>query len=112
MTNALLDTQCPKMYAEKEQYKTFLLTLPPAGILDYAREYICRENILIAMEKKDLNNARAKALLKSTTPLADVYNKYAGWEHSKQQQEIWNAVEAHLGEVLRAEFASARTTER
>ena len=101
-----------KMYAEQEQYKAYLLTLPSAEILEHASEYICRENILIAMEDNDLNNARATALLKSSTPLADVYNTYAGWEHSRQQQEIWNAVEARSGEVLRAESAAARRAER
>ena len=81
-------------------------------VVDWAHKYICRENILIAMENNDLNNARAKALLKSSTPLADVYNKYASWEHSRQQEEIWNAVEARSGEVLRAEFAAAQRSER
>jgi len=109
----MLNTQLyQKMYAEQEQYTAYLLTLTPAEILDHASEYVCRENILMAMENNDLNNARAKALLKSSTPLAEVYNKYAGWEHCKQQQEIWNAVEARSGEVLRAEFAAAHRSER
>lgn len=113
MTNAMLNTQLyQKMYAEQEQYKTYLLTLPPAEILDHASEYICRENILMKMENNDLNNARAKALLKCSTPLADVNNKYASWEHSRQQEEIWNAVEARSCEVLRAEFAAANRGER
>ena len=113
MTNVKLNTQLyQKMYAEQEQYKAYLLTLTPVQILDHASEYICRENILMAMETNDLNNARAKALLKSPTPLADVYNKYASWEHSRQQEEIWNAVEARSGEVLRAEFAAAQRSER
>ena len=113
MTNVMLNTQLyQKMYAEQEQYKAYLLTLAPAQILDHASEYICRENILMAMENNDLSNARAKALLKSSTPLADVYNKYASWDHSRQQEEIWNAVEARSGEVLRAEFAAAQRSER
>lgn len=113
MINIMLNTQLyQKMYADQEQYKAYLLTLPPAKILDHAREYICRENILMAMENNDLNNARAKALLKSSTPLADIYSKYASWEHGRQQEEIWNAVEARSGEVLRAEFAAAHKAER
>lgn len=83
----MLNTQLyQKMYAEQEQYKAYLLTLTPAQILDHANDYICRENILMAMENNDLNNARAKALLKSPTPLANVYNKYASWEHGRQQE--------------------------
>lgn len=113
MTNIMLNTQLyQKMYAEQEQYKDYLLTLIPAQILDHAREYICREKILMAMENNDLSNARAKVLLKSSTPLADVYKKYASWDHGRQQEEIWNAVEARSGEVLRAEFAASQRTER
>ena len=113
MTNVMLNTQLyQKMYAEQEQYKAYLLTLPPAEILDHTNEYISRENILIVMENNDLSNARAKALLKSSTPLADVYSKYASWEHGRQQEEIWNAVEARAGEALRAEFAASRRAER
>ena len=113
MTNVMLNTQLyQKMYAEQEQYKAYLLTLPPAQILDHASEYTSRENILLAMENNDLNNARSKALLKSSTPLADIYNKYASWEHGRQQEEIWNAVEARASEVLRAEFSASQRTER
>lgn len=113
MRNAMLNTQLyQKMYAEQEQCKAYLLTLTPAQILDHASEYICRENILMAMENNDLNNARAKALLKSPTPLADVYNKYTSWEHGGQQEEIWNAVEARSSEVLRAEFTASQRAER
>lgn len=113
MTNVMLNTQLyQKMYAEHEQYKAYLLTLTPAQILDHASEYICRENILIAMENNDLSNARVKALLKSPTPLADVYNKYASWDYGRLQEEIWNAVEARSGEVLRVEFAASRRAER
>ena len=113
MTNVMLNTQLyQKMYAEQEQYKACLLTLTPAQILDHANEYICRENILIAVENNDLNNARAKALLRSPTPLTDVYDKYASWEHGRQQEEIWNAVEARAGEVLRAEFTTSQRAER
>ena len=113
MTNAMLNTQLyQKMYAEQEQYKAYLLTLPSVQILEHASEYISRESILMAMENNDLSNARAKALLKSSTPLADVYSKYSSWEHGRQQEEIWNAVEARSGEVLRAEFAAAQRSER
>ena len=113
LTNVMLNTQLyQKMYAEQEQYKACLLTLTPAQILNHASEYICRKNILMAMENNDLNNARAKALLKSSAPLTDVYNKYANWEHGRQQEEIWNAVEARSGELVRAEFAASQKSER
>ena len=78
MTNVMLNAQLyQKMYAEQEQFKAYLLTMPPAEILVHASKYICREKVLMAMENNDLSNARAIALLKSSTPLADVYSKYA-----------------------------------
>lgn len=79
MTNVMLNTQLyQKMYAELEQYKAYLLTSPSAEILDHASEYICREYILMVMESNDLNKARAKTLLKSSTPLADVLTNTQG----------------------------------
>ena len=93
-------------------FKTELMLLSPVEVLDKTYEYVCRENILMAMENNDVNNAQAKALLKAPTSLTDVYNKYASWEHGGQQEEIWNAVEARSGEVLRAEFAAAQRSER
>ena len=113
MTNIMLNTQLyQKMHAEQEQYKAYLLTLPPAQILDHAGEYACRENILMVIESNNLNNARAQTLLKSSTPLADVYKKWTRWKLNGQQKEIWNAVQALSGEVLRAEFAASRRSER
>lgn len=113
MTNAMLNTQLyQKMYAEQEQYRAYLLTLPPAQILDHAGEYTCRENILMVIESNNLNNARAEALLKSSTLLANVYKKWARWDLNGQQKEMWNAVQALSGEVLRAEFAATRRAER
>lgn len=113
MNQAMLNTKLhQKMYAEQEQYRAYLLTLPPAQILNHAGEYVCRENILMVIESNNLNNARAQALLKSSTPLADVYKKWAGWELNGQQKGIWNAVQDLSGEVLRAEFAATYKAER
>lgn len=113
MTPEELNTRLyQKMAAEQEQYKAYLLTFPPVQILDYAREYINREDILITMQSNKLDSSRAKVLLKSPTPLADVYKKWKGWELNGQQKEMWNAVQARSGEVLRAEFAAAQRAER
>lgn len=113
MTNIMLNIQLyQKIYAEQEQYKVYLLSLPPAQILNHAGEYACRENILMVIESNNLSDARAETLLKSSPPLADVYKKWAGWELNGQQKKIWNAVQALSGEELRAEFFAARRLER
>ena len=101
-----------RMAAEQEQYLAELHKMPPIKILDHVEEYLSRENILHLFAYKRLHPARAKALLKSNTPLADIYAKWNSWEHTKEQEAIWTAVEAHSSEVLRAEFAATQRTER
>lgn len=109
MTYVMLNTQLyQKMYAEQEQYKAYLLTLPPAEILDQANEYICREDILLSLEYNDLSPRQAKALLKSPTPLADVFKKWDSWEDNHHMENIWNAVEARANEVVRADFIAQK----
>ena len=45
-----------------------------------------------------------------TLPPVQIFD-HAG-EHTRQQAEIWNAVEARSGEMLRAEFAASLRSER
>jgi hypothetical protein len=65
-----------KMAEEQQQYRTWLVGLPQAKILDHACEYSIRENILMEMENGGLSPAQARALLKSRSPLADVYKEW------------------------------------
>lgn len=66
-----------KMEVEQNAFKEELLTLTPEQILLKAHEYIMREDIWALMEDPDiLSVERCKALLKSSTPLADVYDQY------------------------------------
>lgn len=83
MTNAELNTALyHKMFAEQERYKAYLLTVSPHEVLQQAYEYVCREDILLSLEYNDLTDAQAKALLKSDTPLADMFAKWESWETS------------------------------
>lgn len=109
MTQAVLNTQLyQKMFAEQEAYKAELLAKPPTEILDHAYEYTCREDILLSLEYNDLSPRQAKALLKSLTPLADVFKKWEGQENSHHMSDIWNAVEARANEMVRADFVALR----
>ncbi len=79
MTQAKLNTQLyQKMFAEQEKFKGWLLTLSPEEVLNHAYEYTCREDILLSLEYNDLSPRQAKALLKSSTALADVFKKWEG----------------------------------
>lgn len=100
MTQTMLNTQLyQKMFAEQEQFKAELTQLPPLEILRQAYEYVCREDILLSLENNDLSARQAKALLKSRTPLADVFRKWDSWEDNHHMENIWNAVEARANEV-------------
>lgn len=77
MTNEQLNTALyEKMFAEQETYREWLLTQPPEEILNHTYEYTVREDILISMEYNDLTSEQARAMLKSPSPLADVFKDW------------------------------------
>lgn len=82
-----------KMFTEQELFKAVLMLLPPTEVLDRTNEYVCRKDILMALEHNDLSYRQALTLLKSPTPLADVFKKWDNWEESHHMENIWNAVE-------------------
>ena len=109
MTQAVLNTQLyQKMFAEQERFKAELMQLPPGEILEQAYEYVCREDILLSLEYNDLSPRQAKALLKSPTPLADVFKKWEATEDNHHMENIWDAVEARANEVVRADFIAQK----
>ena len=105
MDQAKLNTQLyQKMFAEQKMYRAGLLLMPPTEILNHAYEYVCRENILLSLEYNDLSSRQALALLKTPTPLADIFKKLENTGGSIQMDCIWNTVEARANEVVRADF--------
>lgn len=112
MTNEEINTALyHKMFAEQERFKAYLLTVSPHEVLQQACEYVCREDILLAMENNDLNSRQAAALMKSDTPLADIFQKWEAWETSRMD-DVWTCVESRANEVLRADFIASRREER
>lgn len=103
MTTEELNIQLyQKMAAEQAKYREHLLALSPEEILELAYEYATREDILTAMEHNDLSKRQVQALMKSETPLEDVFQHYE--KHSAGcMGDIWNMVEARANEVLRQE---------
>lgn len=93
MTNEELNTALyEKMFAEQETYRAWLLSQPPEEILNHAYEYTVREDILMSLEYHDLPDAQARALMKSPSPLDDVF---ADWENKEtgHMDDIWQTVE-------------------
>ena len=72
----LNDALFAKMFAEQQDYRAWLITLPPDEILDHAAEFAIREDILVELEAFDLPADQAAALLASPTSLADIYREW------------------------------------
>lgn len=93
MTNEELNTALyEKMFAEQETYRAWLLSQPPEEILNHTYEYTCREDILLSLEYHNLTNAQARALLKSPSPLSDIFKD---WEKKETgyMEDIGQTVE-------------------
>ncbi len=60
--------------------------------MNHTYEYTVREDILMSLEFHDLPDGQARALLKSPSPLADVF---ADWENKETDymDSIWQTVE-------------------
>ena len=109
MTNEQWNTTLYKqMFTEQEQFRDWLLAQPPEEILNYAYEYVMREDILLSLEYNDLTDAQAAALLASPAPLADVY-KELDYVESSHMEEVWSCVVDRANIVLDAQLDRAKT---
>ena len=88
--------------AEQEQYRKWLLGQPPGEILNHAAEYTVREDIVMEMSALELPEAQARALLRSKTPLADVYKEWNKTE-THHMEDLRDVIEARADTVIRAE---------
>lgn len=104
MTNEDLNLELYlKMSAEQERFRSWLMTLPPKEILEHSYEYTVREDILLAMEEHDLPDRQCRALLKSSSPLADVFRHYETWE-TCYMDDLREAVDSRANLAVREEF--------
>ncbi len=93
-----------KMAAEQEKYRSWLLSQEPSEMLNHTYEYTMREDIVMAMEDMELSPKRAKALLKSPSPLADVYEEFRDRE-TEHMDTIRDSIESRADEVIKREHA-------
>ena len=91
-----------RMTAEQEQYRRWLLGQPPGEILNHAAEYTVREDILMEMSALEPPEAQVRALLKSKTPLADIYKEWNKVE-THHMEDLRDVIEARADAVMRAE---------
>lgn len=103
ITNEELQAElCQRMSAEQAKYRRWLLSQPPDVILDHVAEYSVREDIVMCMEKLELTDAQAKALLKSSSPLADVYREWNKTE-TNHMDDVKSVIETRADAVIRLE---------
>ncbi len=65
-----------KVAEEFARFKDWLISQPPADILNHTYEYTVKENILIGFEYAVLTDEQFGALLTSPTPLEDIFSDY------------------------------------
>ena len=93
MTNEEWNTRLyEKLFAEQEQFRDWLLSQPPAEILNHAYEYTVREDILLSLEYHDLEDGQAKALLRSSKPLKQIFEQWENQEPS-YMDAVWDTVQ-------------------
>lgn len=103
MTNEELLTKLyEKLSAEQTQYRRWLLSQPPDEILDHTAEYSVREDIVMCMEDLELTDAQAKALLKSPSPLADIYREWNRTE-THHMDDVRSVIKTRADEAIRLE---------
>ena len=100
-----------KMFAEQERYRQYLLTLPPEEILHNAYEYTAKEDIVLSLEYNDLTDKQCQVLLKSRSPLEDVFRAWEKME-SSHMEEVQSAIEDRANTVIQAEKAKANREAR
>ena len=91
-----------KMKAEQNSYRDWLLQQEPKESLDHTYEYTMREDILMAMEDLELSPMQAKALLKSPSPLSDVFKEFRDCE-TEHMDIIRNSIESRADQVIKRE---------
>lgn len=99
------------MFAEQERYRQYLLTLPPEEILHNAYEYTSKKDIVLSLEYNDLTDKQCQALLKSRSPLEDIFRAWEKME-SSHMEEVQSAIEDRANTVIQAEKAKANREAR
>ena len=110
MTNEERNTALyKKLFAEQEVFRDWLKNQSPEEILNHAYEYTIREDILLSLECHDLSDAQADALMKSPSPLADVFRDFEKRE-TDHMETIWDCLESRADTILEEQRRTLRKT--
>lgn len=101
MTTEQLNTALyERMFEEQKRYREWLLGLPTSEALDHAYEYVMREDILFYLEYHDLDDRQAAVLLRSPSPLADIYKDFEKRETS-HMEDIRDTIESRANAIIK-----------
>ena len=110
MTNEERNTALyQKMFSEQEKFRDWLKGQSPEEVLNHAYEYTIREDILLSLEYHDLSDAQAEALMKSPSPLADVFRDFEKRE-TDHMETIWDCLESRADTILEEQRRTLRET--
>lgn len=102
MTTEHLNTALyEKMFEEQERYREWLLSQPPEEIINHSYEYTVREDILLGMEYYDLTGRQAAALLRSPSPLADLFDDFERREDG-HMDNIRDTIESRANALIKS----------
>lgn len=89
-----------KIYAEQQEFISYLKTMTPENIIQYAYELVIREDILLSLEENDLEIKQCKALLKEKKPLDKLF---LAWENHEgnHMNEIKDCIENKANELVK-----------
>ena len=96
-----------KMQEEQDAYRGWLLSQPPEEILRHTYEYTVRKDIMVALENNNLSDEQASALLKSESPLADVYKEFCKIE-TGYMDTLRDTLEGRADAVIQREQESRK----
>mgnify|MGYP000849548322 FL=1 len=109
MTSEELNTALyEKMFAEQDDFRKKLLTQAPEEILKQVYEYTVREDILMSLESNDLTDEQASALLKSPSPLGDIFSEFESRE-TGYMETVLDCITDKANAVLQMEAAQRQT---
>lgn len=110
MTNEERNTALyKKLFAEQEVFRDWLKNQSQEEILNHAYEYTIREDILLSLEYHDLSDAQADTLMKSPSPLADVFRDFEKRE-TDHMETIWDCLESRADTILEEQRRTLRET--
>ena len=111
VSTELGDLLYQQMADEQEKFRVWLLTQPSKVIMDHACEYTIREDIVMEMSALELPEAQARALLKSKTPLADVYTEWNKTE-THHMEDLRDVIENRAAAVIQTEKEKGQREDR